>query len=480
MVPIAAALLASCGGDAAELSRLDPPPPEAGAVRIEPGDLPPSYMTVPVEVSIELLRDLLDAELPTTMGSLDERIGVPDRDRLDIAYALERGPVEVHVDERGALVGTTLEYGVRAWYDPPVLPEVSASCGTDPEQPRPRLHVVLRSPLQLDREWIIRSSVAVEEVRPASDSERDRCEVTFLGVDVTGRVVEGARSALRGVAGQVDELVASVDVRSDFEGWWRTIAAPIRLADGVWLVLDPLRVGRAGIVGDEARLGTVLTLVARPRIVLGDRPVVEPRGLPPVDSILPPAEEISVAVEAVATYGEVTRRIREAVAGRRFEAQGRTIRVENVGIDGLGDGRVSVRVELAGDVEGVVYLVGTPTYDAEDDEIHVDDLDFDVRTRDRLVAGAAWVAQAGLVPAIRDAARLPAAAIREWARGKVDEGFNATISSQVRLEGRAGAVAIEEVRAGPDDVRVRVRVRGRARLIVSPSASSPSVTAARD
>lgn len=471
--PLAALLVlaAACRGE--EAARLDPPPPEAGPVLIEPGDLPVSELTVPVEVSTSLLRDLLDRELPTTLGSLGERIDVPDRDRLDLAYTLERGPIEVSVDDGGAHVGTTLEYGVRAWYDPPVLPEISASCGTDPDQPRPRLQVVLGSPLRLDREWRIRSDVSVEELRPASQGERDRCEVTFLDYDVTGRVVEGARSALLGVADEVDSLVAAVDVRSDFEGWWRTIAAPIRLDERVWLVLDPSRVGRGGIGVDDTRLGTTLTLVARPRVVVGERPEMPLRELPSIDSIPAVGEDMSIQVEAVATYAEVTRRIRAAVVERRFSAQGRTIRVEDVEVGGLGDGRVSVRIALDEDVRGTVYLVGTPTYDAERDEIHVDDLDFDVRTRDRLVAGAAWVAQVGLISAIRRAAGVPAAPAREWARARVDEGFNASISDQVRLEGRAGAVEIEQVTAGSADVRIRVRVRGRARLVVSP-APAPS------
>jgi len=470
---VGAALLgflpAACGGDADDLARLDAPPPEPGAVRIEPGDLAVSTLTVPVDVSLDLLADVLEEAVPTTLGSMDERTAIPDRDRISVAYEIERGPMDVRMDEGGAHVASTLSYRVRAWYDPPVLPEVSASCGTGDGEPRPRLDVAIGSPLSLDAEWRLRSEVEVEGISPSSSDDRDRCEVTFLGYDATGRVVDAARSALSALAEDIDTLVAEVDVRSDFEGWWREIAGPVRLDDGVWLVMDPVRVGRTGIAAESGEVLTTLTLEARPRVVLGPRPEMEMRPLPPLDSLGVADESLTIRAEAVAPWSEVTRRLRDEVAGESFEMQGRTLRVADVVVDAVGDGRLSVRLDLGGDVRGTLFLVGTPTYDPERDEIHVDDLDFDVRTRDRLVAGAAWVARTGLIRRIRSAAAVPAGPARDWALGKVEEGFNARISSQVRLEGRAEEIEVESVTAAPDALRIRARVLGAARLIVQPA-----------
>jgi len=470
--PLAVLLCVGCG-DADDLARLDPPPPAPSTVQIEPADLAPSTLTVPVDVSLDLLAGVLEEALPRTLGSLDERTQVADNDRVSIAYELERSPMQIGMDTAGAHVSSTLAYRVRAWYDPPVLPEVSFSCGTNENEPRPRLAVSLRSPLALDRDWRIRSQIDVDRIAPASDADRDRCEVTIFDYDVTGRVVDGARSAISSRSGQIDEMVADVDVRSDFERWWSQIARPIELDDGVWLVIDPTTVGQTGIGADQGDLQTALSLEARPRIVLGARPEARETPLPALATLEQADPGLSIRAEAVATWDEVTRRIRGEVVGERFSVQGRSLRVDDVVVNAVGDGRVSVRVELNGDVRGVVFLVATPTYDVDRDEVHVDDLDFDVRTRDRLVAGAAWVARAGLIPAIRSAAVIDAGPIREWARGQVNRGFNSEISSEVRLEGTAGPVTIEEVIAAPEALRVRTRVTGRARLLVSPGGEDP-------
>ena len=467
-LPLAALLAAGACAAEDDLTTLDPPPPQPGALRIEPGDLPLSSISVPVDVSTAVLHEAVEEGLPSSIGSLDRRMQIPGNDRLSLAWEISRGPIETRFDDGRAHVAATLSYGVRAWYDPPVLPEVSASCGTD-DGPPPRLRVRLASPITLDRDWTLRTDVAAMTIRPATDTERDRCEVTVFDIDATGQVIEGARSAFSALSHEINELVSEIDVRSDFEGWWETIAEPVELTERVWLVLAPDSVDRTGIVGQSGEVLTTLTLHARPRIVIGERPDVDVSPLPPVDSADVPGEGVRIVAEAVAGYAEITRRLNDAVAGRSFEARGRTLTVERLQVSGVGDGRVSVRADLDGDVRGTVFLVATPTYDRKADEIHVDDLDFDVRTRDRLVASAAWVARTGLISEIRSAAHFPATDARAWALEKVHQGFNARISPEVRLEGIATAVEIESVTAGSDALRIRTVVTGEARLLVEPS-----------
>jgi hypothetical protein len=464
---VAAVLTAAgCGGDRDDLTELAPPPPEPGALTIELEGLPASSISVPVDVSLQMLRDAVEGALPTSIGSLDERRTLPDNDRMSLAFEISRGPIETTFDRGRAQVAATLAYRVRAWYDPPVLPEVSVSCGTGDDADPPRLRVRLGSPVTLDRDWRLRTRVSTETVEPASDSDRDKCEMTVFGIDMTGRVIDGARSALASQAADIDAMLADVDVRSDFAGWWETIAQPIELADRTWLVLSPDSVHRGGIAGASGEVLTTLTLHARPRVVVGARPEVEVRALPPLDSAAVSDDGVRIVAEAVASYGEITDRLAEAVVGRSLEAQGRELEIDDLVVAGVGDGRISVRLDLTGDVRGTVFLVGTPQYDADRDEIHVDDLDFDVRTRDRLVAGAAWIARAGLRRSIRSAARYPTGDARAWAEEKVGEGFNARISDEVRLEGGVGEVVIQSVTAGPDAVRVRTLVTGHAKLIV--------------
>lgn len=462
LVLLIGAAITGCSGPEA---RLDPEPPAAQGPAPEVDPLPSSRISVPVEVSLESLRRIVERELPSRLGSLEDRRAVNDNDRVEAAFEIERGGIDASFERGRARLSTVLSYRARAWYDPPLLPAMSTSCGTGEGEPEPRLAATVESPLTLDREWRLQSDVQVTELGSATKQDRDRCTVTIFNFDVTGHVIEGARSALAGAGARADSAVAALDVRSDFAGWWRTISEPIRLTDGVWLALSPEGVGRGMIQGTGDEVGTTMSVQLQPRVWLGDRPEVQVQPLPPLDSVSrPPGVEI--VTEVVAPWPEVTRRISDELVGRIFSAGGRQIEVAEVQLGGVGDGRLFLEARVKGDVAGLLFLVGTPVHDAESDEIRVPDLEFDLRTRDALAASAAWIAEVGFAQTFRERARWSATPAREWAVDQVEKGFNARISSQVHLEGSVDEVTIVEVLVGIDDLRVRTRVTGQARLVV--------------
>lgn len=450
-----------CGGPSA----LEVEPPEAQGPPPEADSLPVSRISVPVTISVETLQRVVERELPQRLGDLNDRRPVGENDRLDAAFEVERGGIDATFDGGVAQVSATLGYRVRAWYDPPVLPAVSASCGTEEGEPLPRLDASVASPLTLDRAWRIQSSVRLQTLAPASDLERDRCTMTVFDFDVTRHVVDGTREALAEVGAKADSAIASLDVRSDFEEWWDVIARPIELEEDIWLFLDPRSAGHGSFEGDGSDVRTVLSVQVAPRIHLGPKPDVAAISLPPLDSAgVNPMVDVRAA--ALAPWGEVTRRVSSEFVGESFSAGGRRLRVDDIGIGGVGDGRIFLELRLSGDVEGTVFLVGTPTYESGADEIHVPDLDFDVRTEEALVESAAWIAEVGLLPAVRDRARWSMTEVREWARRQAERGFNSEISSMVALSGAVDEVTIEDVLATAEALRIVARVRGRAELLV--------------
>lgn len=433
------------------------------ASRLAP--LSPSLLSVPVEIDLAPLVDAMEGGVPRRWGSLDERLDVPDHDRLEVAFDLVRTPLRATFVDSLARVSTSVAYRARAWYDPPLLPSVSASCGTGDDEVPPRLSVVLESPLSLDRDWRLRSRVRVVAVTPVSDDDRDRCRVTVIRWDMTERVVDGARSFLEGETATLDSLVAAVDLRPRFEAWWRVLAEPVRLADDVWLVLGGEGLVRGPIQGRGDGVETVLGLRARPRVVVGPRPDGLPAPLPALETGVP-TPGFAVRVEARAEYAEAGEVLDRELGGRILSRGDRSVRLDGFEVTGIGGGRLALAVDLSGDARGRVYLVGTPRFDAADGRIGVPDLDFDVASERALVSGAAWLARVGLVGLLRDGARWPAAPAVAWARDQVERGLNRELADGVRLEGRVDDVEVVEVVAGRDALRVRADVRAEATLHV--------------
>lgn len=443
---------------------LEAPAPTVSSESEEPEPLAVSSMAVPMTIPLDILVGLLEDAVPRTYGSLDERQSLPDRGRTDLAFELERQPFHAVMDGNVVRIETLVEYGLQAWYDPPVLPELHGTCGTG-DGPRPRLRMVLEAPLSLTEDWSLATRADLTTLEPASDEDRDRCQMTFLDFDVTGRVVDGARGFLEGHERTLDSLAASVELRSSFESWWETLRDPIELDESVWLVLRPEAVRRGPIAGTADSVRVALALEARPSVVVGARPARDTASLPPLRAG-PTPPGIDILVEGRAEYGTASRFLQQELAGTELERQGRRIRIESLRVLGLGEGRVALEVRVSGDLRARLYLTGTPTLDRDGQVIAVPDLDFDVATENVVVQAASWLRGLGLLQLLRERARWPARPAEAWLSDWLRRGLNRDISSTLRIRGTVESLTVEEVRPLTADVWVRIEAKADARVLL--------------
>lgn len=451
---------------------LDPGAPEiVDDIAVVP-DVPTSVVAAPIRVPLSRLLGLLERAVPERFGSLEERRPLPDNDRVEIAFSLDRAPLSLSVDGDTATVRTTIRYGLRAWYDPPLLPEVGGSCGEGPATERPRIEVAIRAPVTLDRDWRLRTAAGIATLRPLTPSDRDRCRVTFLNLDLTDRVLEGARSFLSAHLDDIDRLASEVDVRGPVAAWWATLQEPVQLTDSLWLSMRPEAVHREEIRGRDQDLEVRLALRARPTVHYGGYPTLDTVPLPPLETGSG-ARGLDLRVEARVDYGAASQLLQEELRGMELSHEAGTIRLDSLRVFGVGGGRLAVEVRVSGDAAARLYLVGTPVIDPATARISVPDLDFDVATRDVVLATASWLRAVELRSLLRERAVWPATPAVEWITMWVERGLNRDLSDDLRVEGQASTVRILGAYALRDQLLVRVAIGGSATLVVGPTTRRP-------
>jgi len=451
--------------DLAELDRIDAPRPEVVADIERPFDLEPSSLAMPVEVEIQTLVAEIERHVPTTWEGTMDGVEDGDSDEHDVFLQLQRTAFRTSLTDSTARLSATVSYSLRTRYDLPLLPDPNITCGTDTNEPRPRLSITLAAPIDLTRDWKLATATEVESVGPASDEERDRCEVTFLGIDITRRVADDATAYLETQAPVIDSIAHEADVRSRFASWWDTLREPIRLDDATWLELRPSAITRGRIDGRGDMVVIQARLTATPRVVLGARPPRWHQELPPLDDGST-AGQLDILLEAMAEYPAAGRRLNELLRGTSTQAAGRSVRVVSMGVSGIGGGRLAIEVHVDGDIEGRLFLVGTPHYDAESGQVSIPDLAFSVTTSNILVAGASWVLEAELETLLRNRARWPVDEVVEWSADRLREGLNRRLAEGVWLEGSVGAVRIVDVAAMTEGLVVRASAAAEATLRV--------------
>lgn len=451
ILPLVALATAACG------SSLRVPEPHApGQVAALPPS-EPAVIALPVTISLDVVRDRLDAAFPIT-DSLDRARCTALGGAVCHQYVYRREPLRLQmVDDRFSLAAPLRYRGRMA------LPRLGGvgSCGYAPESMR-RAELRFATSLYWRSDWRLGSrSTAL-----AADLQ-DRCEVTLLGVDATPLMRRMADAQLRDMRHDLDSIIpALVDLGPAADSLWRLLQQPMALdsAGGAWLTMGPDAVGLAPVSGAAGAIRTAVVMTARPRVVLGARPADGARPLPPL-TVAPPASGLRVPVDVRLPFDELGRRATTLLAA---ESAGSGVRVREVRVWGAGDTAV-VRLELDGRVDGTLYLVGRLGYDADARVLRLDDLRYTVEsasamTRLKVTLGAPLVRRA--LDQATAHGRLHVGAQLDSLRGQLTARLNRRLGPGVAVGGGVQDVRVVGLYVTSDAFVVRVVLTGTAQLFV--------------
>ncbi len=453
---------------------LDAPQPELIADAAD--SLPPipiSVVEAPITYDLDTAIDSLEAAVPKLYGDLDVRFQNETNERVHYAFLLQRSPFRVRVSGQTVTISADVEYSGKVWYAPPIGPEVEVSCGTGGDLPR-RATLAIESRAELTPDWELRTQSRVLRLEAYSDSARDRCRLTFLRIDVTEQVFNKTRGLLTEKLAKFDRAVQRWPVRPRFEKVWRSLQKPVRLADSVYLTINPSG-AQLGSVGATAKTAFAnLRLFATPRITTGPRPALDSLPLPPLERASDVGRGARVLLDASFTYPVATVMLRKAMVGRTIEQAGHRLRIRDVRISGIGGGKVALGVRVSGAVRGRIFFTGTPGYDLITRQITVPDLDYDVGTAAVLVQGYEWLNDVKLRDFLREKARLPDSAVVDQLADLAEDGMNRKLPARgTWLSGRIEQAGVVAVRATKEEIRVRALADADLQLSIDRAPSIP-------
>ena len=458
----ALALIAACGHEAAPVERplIDeaPPPPPAAEQ---------SRFSVPLEYDFTSILRIVERAVPLKFGSIDSVHQVGDDTRRHFAFEAERGPFTAFAQGNLVHLEATLAYAVRGFYKPVIGPTLSAGCGGRIDQ-RPRIVVELATPLTLTTNWHLGSQARLVRIAPASEEQRDHCDVSLLRRDITPRVIEAATSGITGHLPDIDKKIGEIDLQKRFAEWWQLLERPIRLTDGVWLLLGPEQLAMGRVRGTGRVLRVPVTLAAHPRIVtvaVADTPHVDTIALPALgrDSS---AGGFQIAMDGLIDYRTASTAIGKALVGRKFSQSGKSVTVDAALLTPAARGRLALSITFSGDAKGTLRFLGGPTYDAKRREVTVPDLDYDLATDNQLINTYAWLKSDDLRAMFRERAHVPVAQAIERGKSLLLAGLNRKVGSAMTLSATVDSVAVRGIFVTRSGIVVRGLAAGQAGVVV--------------
>jgi hypothetical protein len=428
--------------------------------------LPASRITLPVRVDVASVLASMEGAIPREPPGGQRWTPLEGKRDYLYRYGLYRDGIQARVEGDRIVVRTLAHYWMQvgARVLGPFV-KTLASCGLGAEEHR-RVILGAEGEVFITPGW----RLAVR-ARPLDPVPVSRCELTFLGLDATGAVMNGMKAALVQAAKDAEpQLRESPVVRAKAKEAWDYAQKPIPVAEGVWLLLRPekVRMGRPSQdpSGDPRFLLLKPELQARPMLVLGPPPSLAPTPLPALDVTPSSASGVSVALESDLPFSAASEQLGRQLAGRRFDTEKGSFEITSASVAGA-QGRAVITVELQGRANGRVSLAGRPVYDAALGTLRVEDLDYTFESRSWIENTAEWLFRSSLKKLLQERANL---FLDQSFRGMKDQlqlALNRPLAGGVQLKGSVNDLRLGQVRVLEDRFRVDAFAEGDLSLEVT-------------
>ena len=439
-----------------------PPPPV-----LTPAPAPPppevSVIVVPITSSLKPLLPQLEANIPKTVAKLDAYELDPQQ-RFGMKYRVVRDPITLNMVGAGLHATTTIHYALEGCARAGSKMWPCISCGFG--EPMRDANIALHSHFDWDQNWRLRSKTTARPV-----DFPNKCGVTILNINISDWKLAPI------VNGQLRELVKTIDgntpklsnIRPMAQQMWTTLQSPVELAPRTWLVLEPLDVALGPIRGTGLDVTSTFAMRTRTRVVIGDKPVIAAKPLPPLRTIAENAASgMRVPFDLELSYGEASRLMNEQFAGKRFA----DFTIESLKLmPSTQEGRIAMEATIAMKrYHGPVILEGIPQFDNATTSLVINDLDYELHPKHKspFLRIADRVAHDTLRSRLRENARWNVAKEVGDIRAQIDRGMTRQLAPGATMRGHITSIEPVSVIATSSGITMRVIAVGDASVALTP------------
>ena len=305
----------------------------------------------------------------------------------------------------------------------------------------------------------------------AIDSAELHVAVFPVGVSVKAPLTKALQAPFDKALYDVDEAVSrSTALKTAAQAAWSQLGKPVPVSvdPPVWLQVHPTRILAQQPTITDQGVELNVAVVARPVLVVGDRPADDDPGpLPDLTFVGAVPDQFSIYLPVRLAWDDATELAQQNLAGKALQAGGGvSVRIDQVSIFNNGD-EAGVKIAFhaktkgAWAPDGTVYFLGTPVYHLDDGYIAIENLHLDVKTRDVVLKLASWLGQQALVDAVESRLHFDMRAQVAARRADLDRSIRGVqLSPQIALDGAVTSLAPSAVYLTREGLQVNVVALG--------------------
>ncbi len=268
----------------------------------------------------------------------------------------------------------------------------------------------------------------------------------------------------------VDDAIAeSLDIKPYVLDALESFSQPTKVNDEyeTWFTMQPVEIYASKATVAKQKITLNMGLKTYLETAIGRKPsMVFDRNSILLKSVDKMPDQFSANIAAFAPYSYASAVVTKNFAGQKFESGSRSVTVNKVDLWGK-EGKMIVALNLSGSVNGDFYLTGIPAYDAATKEIYLDQVDFVLDSKSKLLKVGNWLAHGLILKKMGDACRFSIAS--QLADGeKTMSGYlnNYQPIKGVKVNGSLGGISPNKVILTPNAIVAMVIATGKVAVTI--------------
>jgi hypothetical protein len=424
-----------------------PPPPTA------------SNINIPVKINLAELAKTLNAKVPNELYS--------DLKGTDIGYG---SSIALRIVRNGTIYLTTKDSRVTTNIPIKITDGKLTTTALGLKHSEPfgaTMYVQMNTTVGADANWNFASVTSPDFVW----GEEPTLRVAGINIPL-GRVTTApVKAQLAKIAPMIDQQIKDlVHLRSTMEGVWNGFKEPRLMTDSpapVWLTIFPtdFAVSPPQSV-DKSNLSFTIGIKTFVQTSVGTKPPAQELGaLPNLQIKTFNDDHFNLTVPAVVRYDDIKMFVQQRILGQKYPVKNNiTIEIKDFDFFGRGD-KIAMMLDFVSEgganTKGKFYLVGKPVIDTLTQTLRLDDLDFDLKSKNKLLSSANFLLHKPLLNKIKQQAIYPLAPQLEAAKQYAQQSLNDyPISENVFLKGVVQTVRLDQIYLGKDYLRAYINAAG--------------------
>ena len=315
--------------------------------------------------------------------------------------------------------------------------------------------------IDLDRNWKVNTHTRILNYKwteaPAIKLGPIRIPLKFLANKLIN-------TQLSYISKKIDtEIKKQVNLRQMLGGVWNQVQAPFLVSKEykTWVRIEPTNLLMTPISTRKQTLSTTVGMRGYAAAFVGNKPASGRNKLPNLTVKQKLDNRFKVYLQSKISKKYALQVAKQNFMNKTYTSGKRKVKI--IGLDLYGSGeKIVVQAKLEGSLNGTIFLSGTPAYDPKKQTIVINDLNFNLDTRNKLIKVANWLFHKKFIRKIKEAIQLPMKSTLDDTKKEAQKMLkNYKVTDGITLRGVLDDLHIDKIVMTPESIITWILASGK-------------------